>query len=97
MKLYGKEIKNFFSTPRGVLIFDTKRMVFIPYPGMEIKQIYGENECTYDKKIIVSGQFDKVKTLDDTKEYIVDVQFNSVIFRDAETSEPVLIIDGLRY
>jgi len=97
MKLYGIEIKNFFSTPRGVLIFDSKKMVFIPYPGMEINEIYGENECTYEKKIIVSGQFDKVKELQDTREYIVDVQFNSVIFRDSETREPVLIIDGLRY
>ena len=97
MKLYGREIKNFFKTPRGVLIYDPKKIVFIPYPGMEIQTIYGENENTCDKKIIVSGQFDKVKQLEDGKEYIMEVVFNSVIFREPETYNMVLVIDGLRY
>jgi len=97
MKLYGIEIKNFFKTSRGVLIYDPKKIVFIPYPGMEIQEIYGENEDACDKKVIVSGQFDKVKQLEDGKEYIMEVVFNSVVFRNPETYEIVLIIDGLRY
>ena len=97
MKLYGRQIKNFFITPKGVLIYDQKKVVFITYPGMEIKTIYGENEDACDQKVIVSGQFDKVKALEDGKEYVMEVVFNSVVFRVPETYEPVLIIDGLRY
>lgn len=95
--MYGIEIKNFFCTPKGVLIFTPERMVFISYPGFHINEVYGINEHTYEKKVIVSGQFDKVKSLEDGKEYIIDVVFNTVEIREPETQNLVLTIDGLRY
>jgi hypothetical protein len=97
MKMYGRELKEFFKTPKGDHIFSQNKMVFIPYPEMNIKEVYGVNENTFEKKVIVSGQFDKIKSLEDGKEYIIDVVFNSVVIKEPNTGEPVVIIDGLRY
>jgi hypothetical protein len=72
-------------------------MVFISYPGMHINEIYGINDHTYENKVIVSGQFDKVSVLEDGKEYIIDVVFNTVVIKEPETQNIVLTIDGLRY
>jgi hypothetical protein len=83
MKLKGKVIKEFFSSPIGILIDRDDLMVFIDCDTKKSKVITKPKDQRNEddtKKIIFSKEFGSVKTLDDNEEYEIDVVFDAVMF-----------------
>jgi len=103
MKLKGKEIKDFFSSPIGVFIDREDIMVFIDLETRKSKVIEKPKNMRSEddtKKIVFSNMFDAVKTLDDNEIYDVDVVFDAVMFAHYNEKGEVdveLAIFGERY
>jgi len=103
MKIKGKNLKEFFTSAKGVFIEKETMYVFIDCEhGKSNVIIKPSNEINRDMntKVLFSQVFDAVKLLDDEKEYEVDLVFNVLQFI-TKTKEgkyiTELIISGQRY
>ena len=103
MKLKGKQLKQFFSSAKGVLIERDNMYVFVDCEhGKSNVLIKPKSEQIPDepKKIIFSLVFDAVKSLDDETEYYFDILFNTVVFDRVDQNGKIiteLVISGERY
>ena len=99
MLLTGKEIKQFFSSAKGVFIDRGDKYVFIDLENDRANIIdKPESEVKLDQtpRIIYSRVFDAVQTLEDEKKYRMSVVFNAILFENEE-GETDLVITGDRY
>jgi hypothetical protein len=103
MKLSGKKLKEFFSSPKGVFIDRGDKLVFIDLEHDKTNVILKpRDEANIDElpKIIYSRVFDAVNALDDNTEYSVDVVFNTIMFTTMTKEGKImteLVISGDRY
>jgi len=102
MKLKGKTIKEFFSSPVGVFIDKEDMIIFIDFEQKKSKIIVKpkDQRNNDDKKIIFSNAFESVKVLNDEEMYDVDVVFDAIMFTHKNKEEKIdveLAILGERY
>jgi len=102
MKLTGKQLKQFFTSSKGVLIEKDTMFVFIDCEhGKSNIIIKPRHEQVPDepKKIIFSLVFDAVQTLEDDKEYYMSVLFNALVIDRVVDGKITteLVIAGERY
>jgi len=103
MKLKGKQLKEFFSSKRGVFVDKDNMMVFIDCENGKSNVIIkpsNEEYPDYIKYVLYSDMFDAVKTLEDDREYEIKLVFNFIIFESINKNGKIDIelgISGERY
>ena len=95
MKMTGKQIKRFFRSKSGVLVFEGYQMKFVSYPNLKIYIYSNIKETPTPKTILISNSFNLVKRLEDNKTYDVNMDLVFLTFKDCETGKIVLKIDGI--
>ena len=103
MKVKGKVLKQFFTSDKGVLIERDNMFVFIDCVSGKsniLPKPREEQIPELPKAIIYSKVFDAVQTLDDEKEYDLEIVFNNVLFTTVTEEGKFfteLVITGERY
>jgi len=84
MRLTGKELKQLFSSKKGVFINTPYSVTFLNCETGESKTLKKpkKEEMFDDKVVVYSDMFDLVKSLEDNKTYEVKVTFNFIIFEE---------------
>jgi len=95
MKIIGSEAKELFNSPKGVVIFDGQTLRFVNCKTMKISYHYDEESKKMgEKKIVIGKNFDLIKMLENDKEYKIEIVGRFIIFRDSQTDELKLVIEG---
>jgi len=103
MKLYGKEIKEFLSSKKGVFIDKDDKLVFIDCEHGKSNVIIkptNEQYPDYIQHVFYSDMFDAVKLLEDDKPFEIKLVFNFIMFEYVNEKGDVeieLAISGERY
>jgi hypothetical protein len=98
MKLLGKQLKEFFSSKRGVFLDEDDKIIFIDCEHGKsnvISKPKNEQYPDYVKYILYSDMFDTVKVLDDNKEYEIKLVFNFLIFEHLDKDGKIDVEMGL--
>ncbi|MCG2868985.1 MAG: hypothetical protein L7H07_02860 [Candidatus Nanopusillus sp.] len=98
MKLLGKQLKEFFSSKRGVFLDEDDKIIFIDCEHGKsnvIPKPKSEQYPDYVKYILYSDMFDTVKLLDDEKEYEINLVFNFLIFEHLDKDGKIDVEMGL--
>jgi len=93
----GKQIKRFFRTKQGVVVFEGYTIRFVSIPGLKTNIYSDLNAEPTEKRILITTGLRQVKKLDNNKTYDVEVGMWSLTFKDIETGKVELEITGIRY
>ena len=96
MILTGQEIKELFTSKKGVVFFDGITLAFINCNTLERTYKFSdEDKEPGEKKIIIGENFDLVDLLKSDKKYSVEIGGKWIIFKDAQTGQLELVVEGI--
>jgi len=97
MKMTGKQIKRFFRTKQGVVVFEGYTIRFVSMPGLKTHIYNDMNENPIPRIVLITTALGEVKRLQDNKTYDVVVDTFGLSFKDVETGKVELEIPGITY
>ena len=96
MILSGKEAKELFTSKKGILFFDAITLAFVNCQTLERTYKFSDEDLEPgERKIVISDNFDLVKLLKNEKNYIIKIEDEYIVFRNAETNHLDLVIKGV--
>jgi hypothetical protein len=95
MILKGYEAKEIFHKSSGVLFYDGQTLAFIDCKTLDRTYKFNvEADQPGEKKVVIGRMFDLVKMLKNDQEYEFEVVGRFVVFRNVNTNQVELVIEG---